>query len=686
MPSKATSQYLYEIGGKLEDIFVWSEIKELREQIAHHNKLYYEKADPEISDQNYDEMVKRLEKLEAEFPHYRESDSPIAKVGSDLQLNAKSIEHKVRMYSLDNAYSLGEVRSFLPKIEREDDQIFNLNNEDTTPRVTLEHKIDGFSLNLYYENGELQYATTRGNGFVGEVITKNLLTIDSIPQKINYLKPIEIRGEIYLPKKEFARINKLREDNGLKLFANPRNAAAGTIKLKDSREVAARKLEAIFYSIGLHEEKDFISQLKLLEFLKANGFTTSPHTSSTNRFDKIEDFCNKWAIERFDLAYEIDGIVVKINDFSLQKNLSFTAKSPKWAIAYKFKAEEKTTELLDVIFQVGRTGAITPVAILEPIYLAGTTVSRATLHNEDEIKRLDLKLHDEVVVIKSGEIIPKILRVEKHSDQENAEIIFPKDCPACGNELKKYEGGVITFCDNINCPAQLFQRIRHYASREAVDIDGLGEASVKQLLDNEIINSIEDIYSIDYSKVLNLDKQANKSVENLKIAIEKSKAQKFDKILFGLGIRYVGSKTSRVLTKNFENIDKIALAEIGDLMDVDEIGDKIAESIYQFFRTPRNIQMIEHLKQIGLNFQSEKIKQNDKLFGQTFLFTGSLEKFTRKDAEEMVLQNGGKTLSSVTKNLNYLVAGAKAGSKLTKAKKITTIKIISEDAFLELFQ
>ena len=673
MPSNVVSQYLSEIGGKLEDIFVWMEIKELREKIAYHNRLYYQKAEPEISDYEYDSLVKRLQELEAEYPQYKDKNSPNENVGSDLLSNVKSIAHKARMYSLDNAYSLQEVKDFLMKIDAK------------IPTVTLEHKIDGFSVNIFYENGTMKYATTRGNGLVGEVITENVRTIKSIPTQIDYLNPIEIRGEIFLPKKEFARINEKREAEGLKLFANPRNAAAGTIKLKNSSEVAERNLEAIIYSIGWHEQTNFHSQSQLLEFLEKQNFNVSPFNITAKTFKEIEEYCNTWAEERFELDYEIDGIVIKIDDFAKQKELGFTAKSPKWAIAYKFKAEEKTTELLDVIFQVGRTGAITPVAILKPIYIAGTTVSRATLHNEDEIKRLDLRLKDTVVIIKSGEIIPKILRVQKHS--ANSQIIkFPTKCPSCGSLLKKEVDSVITFCDNAKCPAQIYQKVRHFASREAVDIDGLGDALIKQLLDNGIISSIEDIYNIDYNRVLLLEKQAKKSVENLQKAIEKSKSQKFDKVLFGLGIRYVGAKTSRILSEKFKNIDALEKAEIEDLLEIDEIGDKTAKSVYNFFRNPANISMIENLKKCGVNFQMEEQEVSDKLAGKTFLFTGSMQKYTRKEAQELVLQNGGKIISAVSKNLDYLVAGEKAGSKLEKAKKIPTIKIISENEFSEMIK
>ena len=659
----------------MEDIFVWAEIKELREKIAYHEKLYYEKAQPEISDFQFDKLVQQLKKLEKEYPQYKEISSPTARVGSDISHDSTVIEHKERMYSLDNAYSFEEIKTFLNKIS------------PNIPEVTLEHKIDGFSVNLFYDNGDLQYATTRGNGFEGEIITANVKTINSIPQKIKYQKPIEIRGEIFLPISEFERINSEREKKLLNKFANPRNAAAGTIKLKNSSEVAKRKLDSMIYSVGFCEEKLINSQTELVTFLEHNKFKISHEIIATKQFEEIEQYCNHWEKERSNLLFEIDGIVMKVNDRRLQKKLGFTSKSPKWAIAYKFKAEEKTTELLDVKFQVGRTGAITPVAILKPVFVAGTTVSRATLHNQDEINRLDIHFHDQVVIIKSGEIIPKIIRVESHSRSAEAEkVIFPTNCPVCNAPLQKENEGVISYCNNLNCQAQLYQRIKHFASRDAVDIDGLGDALVKQLIEKEIINSIEDIYQIDYRKVIILEKQAEKSVDNLKKAIEKSKTQKFHKILFGLGIRYVGAKTSTLLTQKFSDIDKLMSASVEELMQVDEIGEKIAESIHEFFGNEKNIKMIENLKELGLNFQSEEMVINNILDGKTFLFTGSLEKFTRSEAKEMVENNGGKTLSAISKNLNYLVAGKKAGSKLAKAEKIPTIEIISEERFLEMIK
>jgi DNA ligase (NAD+) len=662
----------------VDDIFAYARIKELREEIEKHNRLYYEKAAPEISDYEYDKLVKELEKLEAEFPQFASEDSPTRKVGSDIEEKQppKTIPHKVRMYSLDNAYSLEEVRSFLKKIEVEIGKF---------PKLSLEHKIDGFSVNLYYKNGDLHYATTRGDGYKGEVITENVKTISSIPKDIKFSGEVEIRGEVFLPIPEFERINKEKENNQEKKFANPRNAAAGTIKQKDTTVVRQRKLDSIIYSVGIFDNEKVQTQEELLAFLKKQGFKISNETSFVDSFQQLEEYCRKWEEERSELDFEIDGVVIKVDDFELQKKLGYTSKSPKWAIAYKFKAEQKETKLEDVKFQVGRTGAVTPVAILKPIFLAGTKVSRATLHNKDEIERLDIRKGDFVEVIKSGEIIPKIVDVNKKKRPENTEKIeFPENCPVCGSELHQEPDGTIIFCNNINCPAQVQRRIQHFASRNAVDIDGLGEQLVKELLQHDIIEKIEDIYAIDYEKVKQLERQADKSVENLRQAIENSKQQQFDKILFGMGIRYVGSKTARILARHFSNIDQMKAATKEDFEQIDEIGEKIAESLFDFFHNKRNLEMMEALKESGVNMVSSHQEFNDLLEGKKFLATGSLEKYTRQEIKELVEKKGGNYISAVSKNLNYLIVGENPGSKYNKAKKIDTIKIIGEQEFEKL--
>lgn len=665
----------------MSDIFIKAEIDELRNEIERHNKLYYQKAEPEISDFDYDQLVKKLEELESKYPEFKLSDSPTQKIQSDASKTDKVIPHNVRMYSLDNAYSLAEVADFLNKIAKL--------NENKFPEVVMELKIDGFSINLLYDNGILQYATTRGDGFEGEDVSENVSKIKSIPQSINYNEKIEIRGEVFLPINEFERINTERKAAGDKLFANPRNAAAGTIKIKDSSIVEKRNLNSFIYSYGLMKNSKIQTQSGFIDFLKNNHFNVNENNTVANSLEEIEKFCMDWDEKRSNLPYEIDGIVIKINDLKLQEKLGFTAKSPKWAIAYKFKAEEKVTKLLGVTYQVGRTGAVTPVAHLEPVFVSGTTVSRATLHNEDEIKRLDLHLYDYVTIIKSGEIIPKILSADSSKRAEDAvPIEYPTECPVCGSELKKDSNGVITYCENYLCPAQIHRRIEHFTSRDAVDIEGLGEAMVKQLINHNMVEKIEDIYHLDYDKIEKFDKQAKKSVENLKNSIENSKNQSFDKLLFGLGIRFVGTKTSKILAKHFKNIENMVNARYEDFIIIDEIGEKIANSIVDFFKNEDNLQTINSLKERGLKFE---IKEQEnlielKLEGLKFLVTGTLSNYGRKEIKEKIEMLGGNVVSSVSKKLNYLLVGEKPGSKVAKAQKIETIKIINEEEFEELIK
>ncbi len=658
---------------------MWGEIQELRKSINKHNELYYQKAQPVISDFEYDKLLKRLIELEEKFPQYKTDDSPTKDVGSDLLPQSKIISHKMRMYSLDNAYSFEEIQPFLAKLFK-----------NTEIDIVAEQKIDGFSINLYYENGELLHATTRGDGYEGEIVTENILTIKSIPRKISIKEPIEIRGEVYLPKIEFDRLNKERETDGKKLFANPRNAAAGSIKLKDAEVVAARNLQAIFYSIGFSERK-FTSENELLDFFEKQRFPTFKdylHSKADSISEFMLDFsgyANNLENQKNELDYEIDGIVLKANNVIFQQEIGFTSKSPKWAIAYKFKAEEVETILLDVDFQVGRTGAITPVARLKPIHISGSMVSNATLHNEEQIERLDLRIGDTVKIIKSGEIIPKILAVNLAKREDSfPKVIFPKTCPICETALIKEEPGVITYCENLNCLAQIQRRIEHFCSREAVDIEGLGEALVKQLIEKKLVSKIEDIYHLDYAQIELFEKQGKKSVENLKNAIEISKKQKFHKILFGLGIRFVGAKIAKILASYFTSIEMMQKATLEELIEIEEIGEKIAQSVVNFFQEERNINTIKKLQEAGVNLVSEKNEIVNLFNGKKFLITGTLINYKRNEIKEKIESLGGKIISSVSKNLNYLLVGENPGSKVAKAKKIETIKIISESDFEEL--
>lgn len=663
----------------MDDLFVADEIKELRKKIAYHSKLYYKKAAPEISDYEFDILVKRLQYLEEKYPQFKIQESPTEQVGSDIVDTDKIIPHKVRMYSLENAYSLEEIRNFYSKII----QVYGQGVYFTT-----ELKLDGFSINLYYESGILKYATTRGNGIEGEEVTTNVKVINSIPKKIEYLQPIEIRGEIFLPKSEFERINQDRARNGERLFANPRNAAAGTIKLKDPELVKTRKLDYRVYSAGLLQS-NIKSQFELLKFYEELGFKTLlKDMGGEIRVSCLEEILNKcrfWETKRTELEYEIDGLVIKVDDFNIQAKVGYTSKFPKWAIAYKFKAEEVETVLLGVDFQIGRTGAVTPVARLEPVFISGSTVANATLHNEDEIKRLDIRIGDYVTVIKSGEIIPKIIKINYQKRPPDArKVEFPTRCPVCSSTLSREDNGAIIYCNNVNCPAQIQRRIEHFASREAMDIEGLGKAVVKQLLDFKLIEKLEDIYRLDFERFAALPGQGEKSAENLKQAIERSKQRKFENVLFGLGVRYVGARTAKILAQHFTDIDSLMIAGMDDLTAIDEIGEKIAHSLIDFFSDHENQKMIYKLKNLGLSFRNEKKLNRNRLNNASFLITGSLENFSRNEIKNIIEENGGRVISAVSKNLNFLIVGKNPGSKLDKARQMNSVQIISEDEFLRM--
>lgn len=652
------------------------EIQRLRAEIERHNLLYYELANPSISDYEYDQLARQLKELEALMEADERGESPLDKVGSDLGPGAETIPHLQRMYSLDNSYSTEELEQWCAKLASE---------LGFFPTLTAELKIDGFSINLYYENGELGHATTRGDGITGEVVTPNILTLSSIPKKIAHLSPIEILGEIYIPVADFLKLNEERQANEEKAFANPRNAAAGSIKLKNPEEAKKRHLNAIFYSVGHSPDLPLQRQSELLAWLADQGFPTSGQFRVCASYNEVREFCDHWENERYSLPYEIDGVVVKVDDLALQKRLGFTAKSPKWAVAFKFKPEEKETRFLEVQYQVGRTGAVTPVAILEPVYISGSTVSRATLHNEDEIKRLDLHLNDTVRIIKSGEIIPKILTAIPAKREPNAVPVgFPANCPVCSSQLERDEEGAISYCPNASCPAQLQRRIEHFASRDAMDISGLGTSLIARLLEQNMIAGLADIYRLDYEALAQLDRFGEKSAENLRNSIEASKARNFDRVLFALGIRYVGSVTARHLAEYFGTVDELLIAGEETLAQVPEVGSKIALSLKAWFGNPLNLKLVEKLRAQGLRFSYELRRESETLAGKTFLLTGSLDNYDRKTMEELIRRHGGRIVSGVSTSLNYLVVGAKPGSKLAKAQKLPSVKIISESELLEL--
>jgi DNA ligase (NAD+) len=653
------------------------EIERLRAEIQRHNVLYHQMANPAISDYEYDMLVRRLRELEAQANAAGE-ESLTEKVGNDLSPGARVIAHRQRMYSLDNAYSLGELMDFINKASAE---------SVSFPAFCCELKIDGFSINLFYDQGALQYATTRGDGIEGEDVTANVRTISSIPQTIKHLLPIEIRGEIYIPVPDFLALNEQRVANEEKPFANPRNAAAGSIKLKDREIVKQRHLNAVFYSVGYAEGLPVEGQFELLAWLRSQGFAVSDSAASYRSVREVVDYCADWEERRYGLPFEIDGVVVKVNDFSLQKRLGFTAKSPKWAMAYKFKPEEKVTRLLEVQYQVGRTGAITPVAILEPVYISGSTVSRATLHNEDEIRRLGLHLGDEVRIVKSGEIIPKILEAIASKRPSDARPVgFPIACPVCGSPLMRDQEGSITYCSNSLCPAQLQRRLEHFVSRDAMDITGLGESLISRLIGNGMISGIADIYDLDYDALAELDRFGRKSADNLRAAIEASKSQNFDRVLFALGIRYVGTITARNLARHFGSVDALLDADRDSLLQVGEVGEVIADALSAWFSLPENNELIASLKAKGLNFNYIGEQRSDALKGRSFLITGTLEHYGRKEMEALIQSHGGKIVSGVTKDLDFLIVGEKPGSKLDKAKKLGTVGIISETELLAMLE
>ncbi|MDD2229765.1 MAG: NAD-dependent DNA ligase LigA [Candidatus Cloacimonetes bacterium] len=653
-------------------------IQALSAEIERHNRLYYAEASPEIADYEYDLLMQELQDLQAKHP-LAQAPAVLDRVGIDLDKSAKTIPHKERMASLANAFSIQEVITWWDKISLELGE---------KPQLCLEPKIDGFGINLFYSYGKLQYATTRGDGSVGEDVTENFLTLPQIPREISFKSDIEIRGEIYFPIKDFLAMNEGRRQNEEKPFANPRNAAAGSIKLKDIKLVKARPLRAFFYTTGyIAGTAPFNSQDTLLRWLQDSGFPISDKHCVCKDKDSLIDFCTQMEEQRGELDYDIDGVVVKVDDLALHHRLGSTAKSPKWAIAYKFKPEEKETLLKGVDFQVGRTGAITPVAILEPVYISGTTVSRSTLHNFDEIRRLDIHEGDTLRLIKSGEIIPKILAVNLDKRPAGAQpISLPDTCPVCQSPLSREAEAAIDYCSSADCPAQLARRIEHFASRDAMDITGLGTSIVSRFLQEGIIASIADLYQIDYEKVKKLERIGEKSAQNLQEAIQRSKDKNFDRVLFALGIRHVGTVTARNLTVHFQNIEALEAATAEELSEVPEVGEKIAESIADYFANPKNLSLVQELAKQGLKLSYESTQESETFAELSFLVTGSLSKISRKDMESLIISHGGKILSGVSKSLDYLILGEKPGSKLTKAEKLGTVKIINEDELLAMLE
>lgn len=656
-------------------------IEQLRENLHQHNHRYYILDQPIISDFEFDEMLKELQTLEQQYPEFWDANSPTQRVGGGITKNFPTVQHQFRMYSLDNSYDYDDLEDWEKRIQK---------TIEEPVEFVAELKYDGASISILYENGILKEAVTRGDGFQGDEITTNVRTISDIPLKLKGDTPERffMRGEIYLTRKNFDKINAAREEEGLDPFMNPRNTASGSLKMQDSGEVRKRGLSAVLYQF-VGEELPAESHWELLQKSKDWGFKTSAQAKLCKSLDEVKAFISYWETERHQLPFEIDGIVLKVNSLKQQRLLGYTAKSPRWAMAYKFKAEKVETELQSVSYQVGRTGAITPVANLKPVLLAGTIVKRASLHNEDIIKKLDLHNNDFVYVEKGGEIIPKIVGVntEKRMPESNA-IQYISHCPECGTELMKVEDQAIHFCPNeLHCPPQVVGKMIHYVSRKALNIENLGQETIEQLYREKLIENPADFYTLTKEQLLPLERMAEKSAQNIISGIEKSKDIPFEKVLFGIGIKHVGETVAKKLVKNFPSIDELKTATIEELCQVEDIGGKIAISIRDFFANPENLLMIERLKSYGVQLEKQDTHTevlSNALEGKTFLFTGKLSLFTREQAEDMVEKHGGKNISAVSKNLNYLVVGEKAGSKLKKAQAIGTIIILDEQQFLEM--
>ena len=653
-------------------------INELIDKINYHNEKYYNEDSPEISDIEYDNLVKELIKLEEENPEFKKIDSPTNRVGGKALEKFNQITHKIPMLSLSNAYSDSDLKDF-------DKRVKDMVNGDV--EYVVEFKIDGLSVGLTYNNEEFQYGATRGNGVVGEDITQNLMTIKSIPLKINDKDEIVVRGEVYISKDDFNKVNEQQGEQGLQIFANPRNLAAGSLRQLDPKLTAKRPLDIFIFNLEYAQNHQFESHSESLEFLKSLGFSVSPNYRICKSIEEVIEHIEYWTENRGTLGFEIDGMVIKVNNLKQRESMGYTAKSPRWAIAYKFPAEKKKTKILDIIVEVGRTGTITPTAVLEPVRLAGTSVSRATLHNEDYIREKDIKINDTVIVQKAGDIIPQVLEVVKEERTgDEIEFNMPNNCPVCSEPTVRLEGESAVKCINMSCPAQIRRGIIHFASREAMNIDGLGESIITLLLNENIIKDISDLYTIKKEEIVGLERMGEKSATNLINAINKSKENDLWRLINGLGIKFIGTKGAKILASSFKDIDKIMSATPSELINLEEFGEIMANSVVEFFKEEKNIKVIEKLKEYGLNTKVIENENNDinKIFeGMKIVLTGTLPTLKRNDAKEMIESRGGKSTSSVSKSTTFVLAGEEAGSKLTKANELG-IKVIDEDTFMEI--
>jgi len=655
------------------------EIERLSRDINFHNYRYYVLTDPVVSDYEYDLLVKKLEELERQFPELVTPDSPTQRVGGEPIKAFKSVTHAIPMLSLDNTYSYEELKEFDRRVQKGVGKV----------NYVTELKVDGVAVSLQYKNGHLVLGATRGDGKTGDDVTQNLKTIKTIPLQILSNDPdlqnIEVRGEVYLTKKQLEEMNREREEAEEPLFANPRNAAAGSLKLQDPKLVARRKLDIFIHTVPEPPRKKYPSHYELMAALRAAGFKTIEHSQRFDSIDEVIQFCREMENRRDELEYEVDGIVIKVDGFSQRDELGETIKSPRWACAYKYPPRQATTELIAIQLQVGRTGVVTPVAELKPVFLSGSTISHATLHNEDEIKRKDIRIGDTVIIEKGGEVIPKVVKVvtTKRTGKEKT-FKMPHLCPVCGSKIIRPEDEAAWRCINASCPAQVKRRLEHFASRGAMDIDGLGIALVEMLVEKKLVKDFADLYHLKLEQLTALDRMGKKSSANLLAALEKSKGQPYYKVLFALGIRHIGVHAARILAQSFPSFDALKKATREEIAGIYGIGPTVAESVVDFFEDPKNLELVNRLKKIGLNLEGDKGAAGPKpLTGKTFVLTGTLQHYTREQATELIISLGGNVSSSVSKKTDYVLAGEDPGSKYDKAKTLG-VTIITEDEFVKL--
>lgn len=647
-------------------------IDKLTEILNYHNRKYYIEDSPEIEDYEYDALMRELRALEEQYPEYLSDTSPSQRVGGAPVSGFKKVTHRIQMGSLQDVFSFDQVEDFVNRIRQAIPE----------PKFTVEPKIDGLSVSLEYQNGILTCGSTRGDGFVGEDVTANIKTIGSVPLSIDSdISLLEVRGEVYMPRNVFYDIVKEMELTGEQPFKNPRNAAAGSLRQKDPKIAASRKLDIFVFNIQQAQGVEYSSHKESLDKLSDLGFKVIPKYTLVSTYKDIADCINQIGKVRFDLPYDIDGVVIKLDDIALREQIGYTSKVPKWAVAYKFPPEEKVTRLIDIEINVGRTGVITPVAVFEPVLLAGTSVSRATLHNQDFITERNISIGDDIVVRKAGDIIPEVLSVAKKNSDFDTTYTLPECCPVCGTKAVRLSGESAIRCPNVECPAQVLRSIIYFASKPAMNIDGFGPAVAEALYQSGLISTIADIYKLTYQDILTLDGFKDKSSKKLIDAIERSKTNSLDRLLCGLGIKNIGSASAKLLCDKFGGIDNIILASYDDVKDIEGFGDVMAKELVESLHEPHMLELIDSLKAAGVNTEYEKVAKSDKFAGKVFVLTGTLPTLKRDEAKSIIESHGGKVSSSVSKKTDYVLAGEDAGSKLTKAQELG-IEIIDEDAFL----